>query len=180
MTSLPTTSRRRFLASSSNVLALTLLAGSIPLRAHDSTLRAPNSNILVLYRAGDSHSRQFAGEFALAGHLIRELSDDPVRQWRDELYTRVIHDNFTLPGLGNWADFSILRGLAAESRRFPRMAIQHEKYQTANAEWAAHHARLLLADNCLNNSGRLALMTKNLNNKSTINSGRPSLFSWII
>jgi hypothetical protein len=82
--------------------------------------------------------------------------------------------------LGNWADFSILRGLAAESRRFPRMAIQHEKYQTANAEWAAHHARLLLADNCLNNSGRLALMTKNLNNKSTINSGRPSLFSWII
>ncbi len=179
MNKLSVFSRRQFLASGTSVFACTVLAGSVPSQPELSVW--PHAqNLLVLYRNNEACSRQFAYEFALKGCMTRELGNDPVRQWRDELRDLVLNDNYMLAGLGNWVDFTILRGLAAEHRRFPLMFARHVRHQPALEDWPSQHAQELLAATSANDTGPLHLFAENLHEAAPHSTAEPSLFSWII
>lgn len=58
-----------------------------------------------------------ARQLAANGARIITLSQDPVRQWREEAAEALRQPGTRLLGLTRWADFLMIRGLAAESRR---------------------------------------------------------------
>lgn len=167
------TSRREFLAGT----AVALTSATVPLNALASpqtrTLAARPA--LVLYQAHDAHATAFADEFAKAGFATLALTDDPVRQWRDGLGRLVLDENFVLLGLSNWADYSVLRGLAAEERRFPLLERQQRK-QVGTA-WARQQARDLLV---LADADDLQAAARTLQDSSQPRNSAPSLFSWVI
>jgi hypothetical protein len=170
--------RRDFIAGTALVFAsVSAFSGAAP-----DALRAPlrklaGRQVLVLYRANDTESRLFAEALAAAGCATLALSDDPVRQWRDGL-GRLLDEGFLLLGLGNWTDYSILRGLAAEQRRFPLLEMQHRRQQ-ASADWAGQTAQDLLAISAANTE-ELRLALQALAQKGQWQSAAPSLFSWVI
>ncbi|MES2624488.1 MAG: hypothetical protein V4628_04365 [Pseudomonadota bacterium] len=172
-------SRRQFLAASSSALALALVTPSVNAGSRIATPPVAGGNLLALYRATEYQAQEFAEKFARAGCIVRELSNDPVRQWRDYLGRLMMQNNVVLVGLSNWADYSILRGLAAEERRFPRMLMQHNKDQPVVPNWPSREADTLLQ---LVGSGTIdsGLIATRVNNEVITNTARPSLFSWII
>ncbi len=166
-------SRREFLAGTA--AALTSAAVPLPALAAKTMRKFGGRPALALYQAHDAHATAFADELAAAGIATLALTDDPVRQWRDGLGRLVIEENFILLGLGSWADYSMLRGLAAEQRRFPLLERQQRKQ--AGTAWARQQARELLA---LADTDDLQHALQELNGKPQTRSTAPSLFSWVI
>ncbi|MEY4760409.1 MAG: hypothetical protein RLZZ200_265 [Pseudomonadota bacterium] len=60
------------------------------------------------------------------GARVIELDDDPVRMWRSDIGQVLAHPETRLFGYTRWADYLIVRGLAAESRRHVRHEQFHE------------------------------------------------------
>ena len=117
--------RRRFLQQGTGTVAMaTLSAGSV--KADDA------SKALAFYRAHDADSVAFARAMQEQGIRTVELGDDVVRQWRDELQPLVVEQRFQILGRTGYADYFILRGLAAEHRLFPQHEHQPSQY---NFDW---------------------------------------------
>ncbi len=117
--------RRRFLQQSSGAVALASVGTATVADAGDS-------RTLVLYRPEDAESRTFAAAMHSKGMLTVALGDDVVRQWRDELQTLVVQQHYKMMGRTGYADYFMLRGLAAEHRIFP----QHEQQPTHHSfDW---------------------------------------------
>ena len=165
-------SRREFLAGTA--VALTSAAVPLPVLAAN-TRKLAGRPALVLYQAHDPHATAFADELAAAGFSTLALTDDPVRQWRDGLGRLVTEENFVLLGLSNWSDYTIVRGLAAEHRRFPLLERQQRKM--AGTAWARQQARDLLA---LAEAGDLKAALQELQGRTPARSSAPSLFSWVV
>jgi hypothetical protein len=167
------TSRREFLAGT----AVALSAATMPLGAlaAGDTRKLAARPALVLYQPHDAHAAAFADELAAAGFATLALTDDAVRQWRDGLGRLVVEENFVLLGLSNWTDYSVLRGLAAEYRRFPML--ERQQGRMAGTAWARRHACDLLA---LAEAEDLQAALQNLQAGVSARSSAPSLFSWII
>jgi hypothetical protein len=165
-------SRREFLAGTA--LALTSAAVPLPVLAAN-TRKLAGRPALVMYQPHDAHATAFADELAAAGFSTLALTDDPVRQWRDGLGRLVCDENFVLLGLSNWSDYSIVRGLAAEHRRFP--LVERQQRKMAGTAWARQQARDLLA---LADAADLPVAARTLQDSSKISGLAPSLFSWII
>jgi hypothetical protein len=164
-------SRREFLAGTA--LALGSAAVPLPMLAAN-TRRLAGRPTLGLYQPHDPHATAFADELAAAGISTLALTDDPVRQWRDGLGKLVTEENFVLLGLGNWSDYTLLRGLAAEQRRFPLLEMQLRK--RAGTAWARQQARDLLA---LADANDLQEALRTLQGAAPARSPAPSLFSWV-
>lgn len=163
-------SRREFLAGT----AAAVTAASVPLPAFASGFRRFASRpLLVVYQEYDAHAAAFAAEFDAAGYATLALTDDPVRQWRDGLGRLVRDDNILMLGLTNWSDYLMLRGLAAEERRFPLFESQQAKGRSVAS--AREHARTILA---LAEAGDAAL--RELNAVPPPKGALPSLFSWAL
>jgi hypothetical protein len=165
-------SRREFLAGTA--LALTSAAVPLPVLAAN-TRKLAGRPALVMYQAHDAHATAFADELAAAGFSTLALTDDPVRQWRDGLGRLVLEENFVLLGLSNWSDYSIVRGLAAEHRRFPLLERQQRKM--AGTAWARRQARELLV---LTDAVDLHEALRALQGEAPASAPAPSLFSWVI
>lgn len=165
-------SRREFLAGTA--MALTSAAVPLPVLAAN-TRKLAGRPALVLYQAHDPHATAFADELAAAGFSTLALTDDPVRQWRDGLGRLVTEENFVLLGLSNWSDYTIVRGLAAEHRRFPMLERQQRKM--AGTAWARQQARDLLT---LADASDLQEALLKLKASASAHSTAPSLFSWVV
>jgi hypothetical protein len=166
------TSRREFLTGTA--VALTSVTVPLSTFAATDTRKLAARPALVLYQAHDAHAVAFADELAKAGFATLALTDDPVRQWRDGLGRLVLEENFILLGLSNWTDYSVLRGLAAEHRRFPLLERQQRKL--AGTAWARQQARDLLA---LTDSADLPQALRELGS-TNVRGTQPSLFSWVL
>jgi hypothetical protein len=165
-------SRREFLAGT----ALALGSAAVPLHVLAANTRTlAGRPALALYQAYDAHATAFADELAAAGFSTLALTDDPVRQWRDGLGRLVLEENFVLLGLSNWSDYSLMRGLAAEHRRFPMFERQQRKM--AGTAWARQQARDLLA---LADAGDLRKALAEMQSRTSAQHSAPSLFSWVI
>ncbi len=166
-------SRRDFLAGTA--LALTSATVPLPTFAAKTMRKLAGRPLLALYQPHDAHATAFADELAAAGFATLALTDDPVRLWRDGLGRLVTTENVVLVGLSNWTDYTVLRGLAAEHRRFPLLERQQRKM--AGTAWARQQARDL---------ARLAETAELQNALNTLNTGHqtrsaaPSLFSWVL
>lgn len=134
-------SRRDFLAGTA--AAVTAASMPLPALAASGFRHFAGRPLLVLYQPHDPHAFAFAAEFSAARYATLALTDDPVRQWRDGLGRLVRDENLLLIGLSNWSDYSMLRGLAADERRFPLFQSRQTK-QRGDA-WARAHARTVLA-----------------------------------
>lgn len=181
MSKLQSVPRRRFLAATGTVLAVTataalrqngLAAAALP----ESATQQP---VLVLYRDSLALAREFALHSRAAGLPVLALAADPVRQWRDDLAALVGTAGWRIAGQGNWMDYSIVRGLAAEQRRLPLVTLQHGTTQLQR-HGIKPLADLLLAFAQENDAQericRHALLTDHPDN----NHPRPDLFSWVI
>lgn len=165
-------SRRDFLAGT----ALAVGSAAIPLPVlAANTRKLAGRPALVLYQPHDAHATAFADELAAAGFSTLAMTDDPVRQWRDGLGRLVLEENFVLLGLSNWSDYSILRGLAAEHRRFPLLERQPRK--RAGTAWARQQARDLLA---LSEAADLGSALRDLQDAKAPPEPAPRLFNWVI
>jgi hypothetical protein len=169
------TSRREFLAGTA--VALTSAAVPLPVLAAN-TRKLANRSALVLYQAHEPHATAFADELAAAGFSTLAMTDDPVRQWRDGLGRLVLDENFVLLGLSNWADYMIVRGLAAEHRRFPLLERQQRK--KAGTAWARQQARDLLALADATDLPQALLQALREQDRAGSRGTQPSLFNWVI
>jgi hypothetical protein len=171
--------RRDFLGSLLGFASVSGFAGATTLVEAASLHTVTGDAVLVLYREGISESAAFASAWAAAGFATQALAADVVRQWRDGLGRQSGEQQRLLVGLGNWDDQVLLQGLAAEQRRHPLLVMQHPlKAQQLN--WAVAHARelqILLQQASLSEQEH-ALQT--LAQRSTLQPGTPSLFSWIL
>jgi hypothetical protein len=165
-------SRREFLAGTA--VALASAAVPLPVLAAN-TRKLAGRPALVLYQAHDPHATAFADELAAAGLSTLAMTDDVVRQWRDGLGRLVTEENFVLLGLSNWSDYLVVRGLAAEHRRFPMLERQQRKM--AGTAWARRQARDLLALADANDLQEALLALKSGTEARTT---APSLFSWVV
>ena len=113
--------RRRFLQQSSGAVAVATLGTATAASAGDN-------HTLVLYRPEDAESRAFAEAMHNKGMLTVALGNDVVRQWRDELQALVVQQGCKMMGRTGYADYFLLRGLAAEHRIFPHHEQQPTRY----------------------------------------------------
>lgn len=172
----PASTRRQFLAGTGTALALGSLAGlSSGARGSSEAQRT-----LVLYRASEPLAQRFAGLAAACGLPTLALAHDPVRQWRDGLAVLVTEQQFRLTGLSNWADFIILRGLAAEARRFPQLLTRHDKKRIAEPDWLAQHTRSLVLLAAETDAGVLCAQAEKYVAAQHCDPVQAGLFSWII
>jgi len=79
---------------------------------------------VVVYRADDAASVAFAAAMRAQAVPTFALGDDVVRQWRDELQALVVGKGYRMMGRTGYADWFMLRGLAAEHRIFPQLEQQ--------------------------------------------------------
>jgi hypothetical protein len=113
--------RRQFLAGSAVATAsgIAASAGSVA-----STLDAASSASVVLHDRRITMDPVIAQRLAGNGAQVIALTDDPVRQWRSEVGSLLQRPDTRLFGVTLWADYLIVRGLAAESRRH----VRHERH----------------------------------------------------
>lgn len=131
-------SRRKFIAGSSSLLALSsvsnyLNAAQPGAQLLQTTEQSKQAGI-VLYKDGDESSKALALEFSDTGMTLVALGIDPVRQWRDGLSEVFADKQQTIIGLTNWSDYMLMRGLAAEVRRYPALA-EEKVNDTALFSW---------------------------------------------
>lgn len=164
-------SRRDFLAGTAAALTAATVP-SAPLIA-GTTRHIDGQPALVLFQPHDAQAKAFADECATAGFATLALTDDTVRQWRDGLGRLVQQDDFVLLGLSNWSDYSVLRGLAAEQRRFPRFELRMRK--TAAVKGARQIA-LAIAERAPD----WQQLSHSLQSIAAPEGPEPSLFAWMI
>jgi hypothetical protein len=117
--------RRAFLQQAASTIAIATVSGS-------AEAAVGNEKILVIYQESDAASVEFASAMRAKDMRCIALGDDPVRLWRDQLQKLVIGDGYGLMGRTPYPAYFVLRGLAAEHRRFP----QHEQQPSPNSfEW---------------------------------------------
>lgn len=175
-------SRRNFIAGSSSFLALSSLPNYLnaaELGALKSQFSALNKQVgIVVYKEGDENSLAFASVFADVGMTLVALGIDPVRQWRDGLAAELAAQQQPVIGLTNWPDYLLMRGLAAELRRYPVLEAQHKVLAGTDNAWASAYAHDLLEISEAESLQDIqqALATAG----ATQPFGGRSLFSWII
>jgi hypothetical protein len=114
--------RRQFLAGSAVATAsgLAIAGGGIP----EATLEAASGASVVLHDKRITMDPAIALRLAGNGATVIALTDDPVRLWRSEVGALLKQPDTRLFGVTLWADYLIVRGLAAESRRH----VRHERH----------------------------------------------------
>ena len=189
MSNTPSMVRRNLIKAGSSVLAFSSVSAIAPLNADTlwQTLQGlVSGKAMVLYRDTDRQARQFAAVFAAAGLPVLALALDPVRQWRDGLGQQIRDQGLMVVGMGNWADYCVVRGLAAEQRCLPLLEMQHSLAQE-NPDWALQHGKELLdACVCDRDSLRVVLQTiattqaDNSSLNGNFKGSAPSVFSWVM
>ena len=128
------TSRCRFLTGAGGVGGVATAGVTAPaaLEAADSLAAAASASV-VLHDPRIPLSRDVAERLAANGAHIVALDDDPVRMWRTRVGELLSRPDTRLFGVTRWADYLIVRGLAAESRRHTR----HEQHhvETGHFTW---------------------------------------------
>lgn len=113
--------RRQFLAGSAVATAsgIAASAGGV-----STTLDAASRASVVLHDKRITMDPAIAQRLAGNGAQVIALTDDPVRLWRSEVGELLKQPDTRLFGVTLWADYLIVRGLAAESRRH----VRHERH----------------------------------------------------
>ena len=117
--------RRQFLAGSA--AGGTLAASGIAVawgRAPMATLEAARRASVVLHDQRIALDPAVARRLKANGAQVVSLTEDPVRLWRSEVGAVLRQPGTRLFGVTRWADYLIVRGLAAESRRH----VRHERH----------------------------------------------------
>ncbi|MEP7312622.1 MAG: hypothetical protein ABI859_08560 [Pseudomonadota bacterium] len=120
------TTRRGFLAAAGGAAAVTAATARGSLTGAQ-TLDAAQSASVVLHDPKLPMPEDVARRLKANGARIIRIDDDPVRMWRQELGAVLRDPQTKLFGLTLWADYLIVRGLAAETRR-------HARYEQLHAE----------------------------------------------
>jgi len=124
--------RRQFLAGVGGVVAAT--AAATPAGAVSvETLGAAQSATVVLHDPKLPMPADVAARLTANGARIIALDGDPVRLWRTEVGAVLRRPDTRLFGLTRWADYLIVKGLAAESRRHTRHEQLHP--ETGQLTW---------------------------------------------
>jgi hypothetical protein len=118
--------RRQFLASGAGVAGALTVRGVPAASAGVATRDAASRATVVLHDTRLAMDPGVAARLAANGAKIIALDSDPVRMWRGASGVPLRDPATRLLGLTRWADFLIVRGLAAESRR-------HLRYQSLDA-----------------------------------------------
>lgn len=174
-----TLDRRSFIGRALSFSAVSGFAGAANFAQAEQLGKLQNSNLLAVYRTASADSAAFAACLAAAGIATLALQDDVVRQWRAGLEAEFVQHNKLLLGMGNWDDFTLIKGLSAEARRFPLLTMQHP-LKVQQQDWASRHAQELLTLTQLQNTAELEQALESLAQRSSLQAQAPSLFSWII
>ena len=119
------TSRRRFLTGVGGVAGV-VGANVAPAAVQVADqLAAATSASVVLHDPRIALPDDVARRLAENGARIITLDADPVRLWRTEVGELLRRPDTRLFGVTRWADYLIVRGLAAESRRHTRHEQHH-------------------------------------------------------
>ena len=119
------TSRRRFLAGAGGVAGVAgASAAPTAVQAVDQMTAATSASV-VLHDPRIALPGDVAKRLAQNGARIITLDADPVRLWRTEVGALLRRPDTRLFGVTRWADYLIVRGLAAESRRHTRHEQHH-------------------------------------------------------
>ena len=124
--SLPTANRRQFLSGVGGIVGAGTVHGAAGAASLDA-LSVAGSATVVLHDPRIVLPPQLAERLAANGARIIALDGDPVRMWRTEVGTLLRQPSTRLLGLTLWADYLMVRGLAAETRR-------HTRYEQHDAE----------------------------------------------
>jgi len=127
------TSRRRFLTGVGGVAGV-VGANVAPAAVQVADqLAAATSASVVLHDPRIALPDDVARRLAENGARIITLDADPVRLWRTEVGELLRRPDTRLFGVTRWADYLIVRGLAAESRRHARHEQHHP--ETEHFTW---------------------------------------------
>lgn len=118
------TTRRGFLVAAGGAAAIATAKAGAAMVATQA-LTAADSASVVLHDPSLPMPDEVARRLAANGARIIRIDADPVRMWRQELGCVLRDPRTKLFGLTRWADYLIVRGLAAESRRYPRYEQLH-------------------------------------------------------
>lgn len=175
--------RRRFVKSSSSLVALGTLPVCLTTNAEELSASLgglQQQHGVVLYRHSQSHALAFATTLSQAGFRTIALQDDPVRQWRDGLGTLAAQSEGPLLGLSNWADYLLVRGLAAEQRKHVMLEVQHSINQPGNVNWPVDVAEGYLRLTPAMDNRSLAKLLQKPVTQNAVTPGTPTLFSWLV
>lgn len=126
MSGMQSANRRQFIAGlggAAGVVAAPVSSVAAP--ALDAATVAASASV-VLVDPSLPMPAEVAARLQQNGARLIELGDDPVRLWRSEVGAVLAHPETKLFGYTRWADFLIVRGLAAETRRHVRHEQLHE------------------------------------------------------
>ena len=129
MSDIQDANRRQFLAGLGGTAGVVGVSGSSlagPAQALDAASVAESVTV-ILVDPRLPMPADVAARLQQNGARLIELGDDPVRLWRSEVGALLSHPDTKLFGYTRWADFLIVRGLAAESRRHVRHEQLHEE-----------------------------------------------------
>lgn len=119
--------RRQFLKTAGGVIGSAGAVGA-PAVAHTlDAVAASAAASVVLHDPRIPLPPDVAGRLGANGARIIAIDGDPVRLWRTQVGELLQRPDTRLFGITRWADYLIVRGLAAESRRHPR----HEQHHPA-------------------------------------------------
>lgn len=176
-------SRRRFIKGTGTLVALGSLpaylsADTVALRSTLDVLKKRQG--IVLYKESELHSLAFADTLSQAGLKPVVLTDDLVRQWRDGLGQLIEKTRQPILGIGNWADYLVINGLAAEQRRHVLVELQHPVEQVGKQNWASTLALdyLHMPENA--NRKTVQAHFESSDGKEKIQPGTRTVFSWLI
>jgi hypothetical protein len=117
--------RRRFLTGMGGVVGVAgATAAPAAVQVVDQLMAATSASV-VLHDPRIALPGNVAQRLAENGARIITLDADPVRLWRTEVGELLRRSDTRLFGVTRWADYLIVRGLAAESRRHARHEQHH-------------------------------------------------------
>ena len=114
-----TGNRRDFLKGAGGLGGLVAAGSSAAVAAAPAADVAAGATV-VLHDPRFAFDPEVEAGFRARGIEIITIDDDPVRLWRSAIGERLSRPDTRLYGVTRWADYLIVRGLAAESRRYPR------------------------------------------------------------
>ena len=94
-------------------------------------LGAAQSATVVLHDPKFTMPAEVVARLQANGARVIALDTDPVRMWRTGVGELLAHPDTRLFGLTRWADYLIVKGLAAESRRYAR----HEQLHAQSGQF---------------------------------------------
>jgi hypothetical protein len=123
-----TSSRRRFLKGgvSAGLGAVAMESAGATAITNAGLLDDATSATVVLHDPRIALSRDVVIRLQTNGARVIALGDDPVHLWRSEVGGVLRDPQTRLMGVTRWADFLIVRGLAAETRRH----VRYERYDS--------------------------------------------------